>query len=199
MRYGAKHALWAPFVGEEPENAMPTYGEACDFGGINESNETLNFGSAAAYSNNQKNYEIRDFTSGTIAAKALDQPIAVASQILGTATDEDGGQSFGGDDEQPFGAYGFFCSRIDANKKKYHEVIFYPKVQGYIEGSNYKTKEDGITLEYDSVSFNIYQANCGKYKITKRFDAEAAAVTYLKGLFTGTSAVPGLTAAGDTI
>lgn len=197
MRYGAKGAYWAPFDGDEPKDEMPTYGPALEFGGINESNDTINFASASAYSDNQKKFEIKEFSNGTISTKTLDQPIPVASAILGTATDNDGGQAYGGDDDQPFGAYGFYCTRIDGNKKKYHEVVFYPKVQGSVEGSNYKTKEDGITLEYDSIQFNMYQANCGLYKITKRFNEESGAINYLAGLFTGTSAIPGENAAGE--
>lgn len=196
MRYGAKHAMWAPFLGDEPETGMPKYGPAVDLGGINESNDTINFAEASAYADNALKLKIKEFSNGTIAAKMLHLLFSVGSSILGTDADDTEGRSYGENDNAPFGAYGFFCSRMDANKKRYHEVVFYPKVQGSIEGSNYKTKEDQITLEYDSLAFDILCPNCGKYKIEKRFTTEAAAINYLLGLFKGTSEVPGLEGSG---
>lgn len=191
MKYGAKGAYWAPFSGDEPTDAMPTYGTAVEFGGINESAETLNFASASAYADNQKKLQLQEFSDGEVVAKALYQEIELQAAILGTATDSDGGQAFSGDDNQPYGGYGFYANKIDSSKNKYYEVVFYPKVQGSPEGTTYKTKEDGITLEYDSIKFLIYQCNYGKYKITKQFSTEAEAVSYLAALFAGTATIPG--------
>lgn len=199
MRYGAKHAMWAPFLGDEPETGMPKYGPAVSLGGVNESNDTLNFAEASAYADNAQKIKIKEFANGTIASKMLHLLFSIGSQILGTDADDAEGRSYGEDDSAPYGGYGFFCSRMDANKKRYHEVVFYPKVQGSVEGSNYKTKEDQITLEYDSLAFDILCPNCGKYKIEKRFTTEAAAIAYLEGLFEGTSPVPGLPGSGGSL
>ncbi|MCD8322384.1 MAG: Clp protease ClpP [Oscillospiraceae bacterium] len=122
--------------------------------------------------------------------------ILCKAAILGAESDDDANAiSYGGEDDAPFGAYGFYCNKMDANKTRYYEVVFYPKVQGYVEGQDYKTKESTITLEYDELSFYIFQAECGKYKIEARFESESEAQAYLAELFAGTASVPGLTTA----
>lgn len=196
MRYGAKNAYWAAFDGDEPASAIPTYGTAAEFGGINESNDTLNFATASAYADNARKIQISEFTDGTVETKALYQTVAFTSEIFGHSTDGAEGEVFGSADDGPFGGYGFVSNKMDANKTKYYEVIFYPKVQAVPDGSNYKTKEDNITLEYESVKFNIFATNytmsngSAAYKLRKVFSTEAAATSYLAGLFDGSSAWP---------
>lgn len=198
MKYGAKGAKWAPMTADTDANAMPTYGTVLDYGGINESNDTLNFAEASAYADNMEKIRIREFSDGSVSTKALFQEIACKSAILGTDTDGETSLSYGGEDNPPFGAYGFYCNKMDANKTKYYEVVFYPKVQGYVEGENYKTKESSISLEYDSLSFYIFQAACGKYKIEKRFTDEDEAVAYLAALYAGTATVSGVNDTAST-
>lgn len=190
MNYGAKNAYWAPFDTEN-DDAMPTYGTATKFTGINESNDTLNFASASGYGDNAELIEINEFSNGEIEAKAVEIETTLAAAIYDADTDDDGGIAYGTEDNPPFGGYGFISNRMDASKNKFYEVIFYPKVCGSPESKSYKTKEDGYTLVYDSVKFKVYKANNNKYKITKQFSSESEALTYLAGLFTGTSTVPG--------
>lgn len=193
MNYGARDAYWAP-IESEADDAMPTYGTATKFDGINESAETLNFAEASGYGDNAEMIEISEFSNGEVAAKAVEISTDLSADIYGTDTDDDGGLAFGSEDNPPYGGYGFISNRMDADKNKFYEVIFYPKVTGKPEGVTYKTKEDGYTLVYDSLKFKVYKANNDKYKITKRFSTYSSASSYLAGLFTGTSTVPGATA-----
>ncbi len=200
MKYGAKGAKWAPMLSDTDSKAMPTYGEPLDYGGINESNDTLNFAEVSAYADNAQKIKLREFSDGTVATKALYQSIACKSAILGTDSDDSEGQSYGSEDDAPYGGYGFYCNKMDAEKHRYYEVVFYPKVQGYVEGEDYKTKEDSISLEYDALSFYIFECLAKKYKIEKRFSTEDEAIAYLDQLFSGTALVPGLnlTASGES-
>lgn len=198
-RYGAKHAMWAPFDGAEPSSGMPKYGSPEDLGGLNESSDTLNFAEASAYADNAQKIYLKEFSNGTVSAKMLQVPFKTGSTILGTAQKDDGeGRAYGDDDDPPYGGYGFCSCNIDENKNRTYSVIFYPKVQGSVDGSTYKTKEDNITLEYDALSFNIMRPNCKKYKIEERFTSEEEAVAYLDGLFAGTSEVAGVTLSTET-
>lgn len=196
MRYGAKNARWAPWQGDEPEQGMPLYGKTEDMGGINESNDTINFAEASGYADNGEKVKVKEFANGTIDAKMLAVPFPVGSAILGTATHGQTGRAYGGDDHAPFGGYGFYSCYIDGANKRTYTVIFYPKVQGSTTGSNYKTKEDQIALEYDAISFNILLPKCGKYKVEEQFDTEEEAQEYLDGLFAGTSVVAGVAGSG---
>lgn len=196
MRYGAKNARWAPWQGDEPEKGMPLYGKPEDMGGINESNDTINFAEASGYADNAEKVNIKEFANGNIDARMLAVPFHVGSTILGTDTHGKTGRAYGGEDHAPFGGYGFYSCYIDRENKRTYTVIFYPKVQGSATGSNYKTKEDQITLEYDTISFKILLPKCGKYKVEEQFDTEEEAQEYLDGLFDGTSVVAGVPGSG---
>lgn len=196
MKYGAKGAMWAPMTKEGDAKTKPTYGEAKEFDGINEFTETLNMATGSAHGDNQEKLYISEFSSGEGTVKAVFIDAEVSAAILGTKKDAENGMTYGSEDNQPFGAYGFYRNLMDANKKKYYEVNWYPKVQGSVEGSTSKTKENGITLEYDSIKFRIQACGKGVFKVEKRFETEAEASEYLAGLFAGTSAWPGDTTEG---
>ena len=190
MNYGAKWAYWAP-ISAESTDLMPTYDTATAFEGINESNDAVSFTEASAYGDNNKVISIKEFSSGEIDAKVVDLQVDLAASILGADTDDEGGIAYGEEDDPPYGGYGFISYRMDTEKNKFYECIFYPKVKGEPQSKNYKTKEDGYTLEYDALKFEIFKAGNGKYKITKKFEEESDAQEYLAGLFDGTSVVPG--------
>ena len=176
-------------VSEGTETVKPTYGESRAFDGLNEFDEALNFATGSGYGDNKEKLFVSEFANGEGTVKAVYIPAELFHEILGTQGDDEGG-AYRTDDNQPLGAYGFYRTLIDSKKNKYFEVNFYPKVQGSVEGSNSKSKEDGVTLEYDAIKFRIFACNKGEYKIDKRFRSEADAIAYLEGLFAGTAAWP---------
>lgn len=185
MKYGAARGTWALMISEGTKSVKPAYGEAMEFDGLNEFDETLNFATGSGYGDNQEKIFISEFANGEGTVKAVYIPAKLSHAILGTQGDDEGG-AYRIDDNQPLGAYGFYRTLMDSKKNKYFEVNFYPKVQGSVEGSNSKTKEDGVTLEYDAIKFRIFACNKGEYKVDKRFASEAEAIAYLNGLFEGT-------------
>ena len=189
MKYGAARGRWAPMASEGTESVKPVYGEVMEFDGLNEFDETLNFATGSAYGDNQEKIFISVFANGYGTVKAVYIPAKLSHAILGTQGDDEGG-AYRIDDNQTLGAYGFCRTLMDSKKNKYFEVNFYPKVQGSVEGSNSKSKEDGVTLEYDAIKFRIFACNKGEYKIDKRFASEADAIAYLNGLFEGTAEWP---------
>lgn len=191
MKYGAKGAKWAPVQSEGTVSEKPVYGEAMVFEGLNEFDETLNMATGSAYGDNTEMIYISEFSNGEGTVKAVYIPFELTQAILGTQANNREGMAHRIDDNQPLGAYGFYRTLMDQQKNKFYEVNFYPKVQGSIEGSNSKGKEDGITLEYDAIKFRILACKRGEYKIEQRFGDEKEAIEYLDGLFAGTSAWPG--------
>lgn len=195
MLYGAKNAMWAPISKDDASNALPTYGETISFNGINEVADSISLADGTAYGDNVKKIVVKEFAGGTITVKLVELSAEDSAAILGVTTDGDGGLSFEDEHDAPYGGYGFI-NNIRTTAALAYKVIFYPKVQASADtGTTYKTKEDNITLEYESLSFEMFQAAYGAYKLTKVFDTEAAAVSYLSGLFAGTSTAPGLEAA----
>lgn len=189
MKYGAKGGKWAPMQTEGTALEKPVYGEAMEFDGLNEFDEALNFATGSAYGDNQEKIFISEFANGEGTVKAVYIPAELSHAILGTQGNDKGG-AYRIDDNQALGAYGFYRTLMDSQKNKYFEVNFYPKVQGTVEGSNSKSKEDGVTLEYDAIKFRIMACKRGEYKVDQRFDSEEKAIAYLDGLFAGTAVWP---------
>lgn len=189
MKYGAEGAKWAPMVSEGTETVKPTYGEAMNFDGLNEFNETLNEATGSAFGDNKEKIYISEFSNGEGTVKAVYISPELFQAILGTQGN-DKGSAYRTDDNHALGAYGFYRTLMDSNKNKYYEVNFYPKVQGAVEGSGSKSKEGGITLEYDAIKFRILACNHGEYKIDQRFEKKEDAIEYLEGLFAGKAAWP---------
>ncbi|MCD8200368.1 MAG: hypothetical protein LUD25_05415 [Coriobacteriaceae bacterium] len=190
MLYGCKGAVWAPTSSDDDASALPKYGKTVSLEGINDANETLNFADASAYGDNQEKIKLREFTDGSIDVKLVHQEAADAAAMIGCAIDEDGALFYGGDDVAPTGGFGFYHTLLDTSKKKYSEVVFFPKTQSTIEGKDYQTKEDNLNMEYVPITMDIMSPLCDKYKIEKRFDTEAEAEEYLQSLFAGQVEVP---------
>lgn len=192
MRYGAKNPMWAPMSAEGNVSTAPTYGEAIQLDKLSQVDDKLTLTNTSAYGSDEKAVEITEFTSGSVDVSLLNMDEAVVSKMHGVQTGKSGGLNYKSDDLAPFGAFGFTTSCMDGSGKRYYEAVFYPKLKGKPTDKTYNTKGENVTLALDNVSYTMYQAACGTYKVTKKFDTEKAAQDYLAGLFAGTSDFPGM-------
>lgn len=200
-KYGARNSMWAPWAtvdaDSDPEK-LPAYGEAENIGSLNKVVDTFEFVEGDMAGDDSIALYESDFSKGTLAIDSVYMSIEKAAEIHGNAIDtEKTGLSMGSDDNPPYGGYGCTVTHIGQGKK-YHQVIFYPKVKAAKPtGETYETRGKNITFAADKMNAVIENPSCRKYKIIKDFETEEEAKTYLKGLFSGTSAVPGLSASAD--
>lgn len=192
MRYGAKNPMWALLTEEGTTSAVPTYEEAIQLDKLSQVDDKLTLTNTSAYGSDEKAVEITEFTSGSVDVSLLNMDEAVVSKMHGVQTGKTGGLNYKSDDLAPFGAFGFTTSCMDGSGSRYYEAVFYPKLKAKPTDKTYNTKGENVTLSLDNASFTMYQAACGTYKVTKKFDAEKAAQDYLAGLFAGTSDFPGM-------
>lgn len=202
MRYGAKNPMWAPMTAEGTTSAAPTYGDSVQLDKLSQVDDKLTLTNTSAYGSDEKAVEITEFTSGSVDVSLLNMDETVVSEMHGVQTGKTGGLNYKSDDLAPFGAFGFTTSCMDGSGNRYFEAVFYPKLKAKPTDKTYNTKGENVTLALDNVSYTMYQAACGTYKVTKKFDTEAAAQGYLTGLFSGVSDFPGMgddavTAAGN--
>lgn len=195
MKYGAKNAMWAPIKSDTTADAQPTYDTVVALPGLNKVEDSINNSSAAGYGDDAKAVEINEFTGGTVTTTHLDFSEAALAAMLDLGTDANGGLTYKGDCDPPFGGYGFTTSCMTEAKKKYYRVVFYPKVRAQVGNSSYDTKGENITLANEVLAFSLFQAACGAYIVKHNFDTEAEAKSYLEGLFSGSSEFPGSAAA----
>lgn len=187
MEYGAKNIRIGKITAE-PANAMPTYDKAMLLGELNQLADNPSFAEAkAAGDNNALARYIKQFTQATVDVTVLDITNEVASMVLG-ATIESGstqkGLSFSGNDVAPYVGLGFYTTNLLAENVVRYKAIFYPRCKASMQGKNYDTKGDSITLSNSKLQFTASVCNKGaRWKMESEFlETEAAAEAWLEAL-----------------
>lgn len=178
--YGAKHLVFSAFSGEEPAAELPNYTGAVSMSELVKVADSPEFNTAPQYGDNKLVEEVTEFKTASIDVEVADISNMLASEVTGASIDEtDGDLEFGADDTAPFGGLAFYVNKILHNKKKF-QGIFYPKVKAAMQGEEYATKGESITLANGKLKFSAFAPNYGKWKIkSKDFDTEAEAKAWV--------------------
>ncbi len=185
MQYGAKKIQWAPFAASNPEtaSAAPKYGTPVNLGALNAVTETINFNRVSAYGDNVKKVEVVEFRDGSLAVQTLYLSNANASALTGAELETSGSDKdlkFGSNDLAPYGGLAFYTNHMRDDGAKYYQGIYYPKVKANMEGEEFNTKGENITLANAKLTFEVFEAMFGKYKIkSEEFDTEAKASAWV--------------------
>ena len=184
MKYGAKMAQWAPFATSDPEpaGALPKDGTPMNLGALNKVTESPTYNEAKGYGDNALKVHVTEFKEALIDAEVNDLTNTVASAIFGATLEDETGQSlhFGAEDNPPYGGLAFYINKLlDGNVKTY-QGIYYPKLKASIQGEEYSTKGESITLSNSKIRFLASTCNSGDWKImSKDFTSEAEAASWV--------------------
>lgn len=187
MRYGAKMLMWAPFAQEnaEPAGALPTYGTAKQLGELNKVTDAPAFNEAKAYGDNGLGRYVNEFKEVPVDVEILDLTNELASELVGAKLDSTEGRKdlhFNAEDNAPYGGLSFYINELLAGNVKKYKGIFYPKVKAAMQGKEYNTKGDTITLVGEKLHFLGSAAKNGDWKIeSEYFATEAEAEAWVKG------------------
>ena len=189
MKYGAKMLMWAPFAKEnaEPEAARPNYGEARNLGELNRVSDSPSFNEAKAYGDNGLARYVNEFKEVGVDVTILDMTHADASAVLGATLAEGEGASlsFGAEDNAPYGGLAFYVNEMLKGNAKKYKGIFYPKVKASMQGEEYTTKGDSITLTGKTLRLVGTACESGEWKVeSPYFSTEAEAKEWVNGVFT---------------
>lgn len=192
MEYGAKYIRWAPFAAEDPEPAgkMPTFGTAVGVGSLNKVTENPTFNEAKGYGDNHLAVYVNKFKEAVIAVETTEIPRAVLSAISGAEIESGDHKNiwFGDNDKPPYGGMGFYVNMILDDERDVCMGIFYPKVKAMLQGGDYNTNGENITLSTGKLQFTASSCNNGKWRAySDLFDTEAEAAAWVDGMFTGVS------------
>lgn len=192
MEYGAKYIRWAPFAAEnaEPAGKLPTYGTAMGVGSLNKVTENPTFNEAKGYGDNHLVVYLNKFREAAIGVEVTEIPREVLSSVSGAEIEQGDHENiwFGDNDKPPYGGMGFYVNMILDDKRDVCMGVFYPKVKAMLQGGEYNTNSENITLSTGKLQFTAASCNNGKWRCySKLFDTEAAAAAWVDGMFTGTS------------
>lgn len=193
MKYGAKGIMIAPFAKEnpEPEGAMPNYESAFSLGELNRVSDSPSYNEAKAYGDNALKRYVNEFKEVPIDVDVLDVTNEVASKVLGAKLDsgEQANLRFTSEDNPPYCGMSFYVNELLAGNVKKYKGICYPKVKASMQGEEYTTKGDSITLAAKRLRFMGAACNDNSWKIeSPYFDTEAQAITWTKTILGGASA-----------
>ena len=190
MLYGATKLRWAPIV-EEPAGALPTYGQARELGELNRLSDNPTYNEAKAYGNNALRRHVNKFKEVPIDVTILDISNENASAITGAAIAEEAGQDlvFGVNDNAPYGGLSFYVNELLEGNVDAFKGIYYPKAKANMQGQEYTTMGENITLAAKTLRFLGAAANNGQWKVeSKYFTTEAEADAWAAAKLAGEGA-----------
>ena len=183
-KYGAKYLRWAPFAETAPdssETAFPKYGTPISLGALVRVTDTPTFSEAKMYGDNALKEHVSEFAECGVAVELTELANEVASAVLGATinAEAENDLEFGAEDNAPYGGLGFYINKMVYGVKYYHG-IYYPKLKAAMQGTEYATKGDSITLAGGSLNFTASAPSIGKWKVeSDDFTTEAEAKSWV--------------------
>lgn len=184
-KYGAKYLQWAPFAETAPDEstaAFPKYGTPVNLGKLVKVTDSPTFNEGKIYGDNSLAEYVNEFKECGIDVEVTELSNSVSSSIFGATlatSGDDTDLKFGEDDNAPYGGLAFYVCKLVNNVKKY-QCIYYPKLKASMQGDEYATKGDGITLTGGKIHFTASAPANGSWKVVStEVGTEAAAKTWV--------------------
>lgn len=203
MDYGAKGIMWAPFVKENPEEPgnLPKYdGPAENLGALNKVSDAPAFNEAKGYGDNRLVVYVNKFKEDVVSVEITSIPRGLMGKIAGTTIEEGTHKNmrFRTTDVPPYGGLGFFVNKALDDSRTVYMGVFFPKVKAMIQGVEYNTDGENITLATEKLQFTAAAVKSNDWKIeSEHFETEEEVTAWVAGMFDGTSTDIGKDAASE--
>lgn len=184
--YGAKYIQWAPFAETAPDEsaeAYPKYGDPINLGALQKATDSPSYNEAKIYGDDALDEYVSEFKECPIDVEITELSNAVASAVTGAQIDSSGDKDlhFNSSDEAPYGGMAFYVKKM-VHKKVVYQGIYYPKLKATMQGEEYSTKGDSITLAGGKLHFLASTCAKGDWKVkSDDLATEAAAKTWVDG------------------
>lgn len=186
MKYGAKGIKWAPFAAENPEpaGALPNYGTAVTLGALNKLTDNPTFNEGKGYGDNALKVHVTKFKENPIDIEVTTLPVDAAAALAGATRETISHDThFNVADKAPYGGLAFYINKMNDNNQEIFQGIFYPKAKATMQGVEYTTSGDNITLTNDKLHFLGAVANNGDWKIVSdEFKTELEAEAWVDAM-----------------
>lgn len=192
MDYGAMYIKWASFAKENPEPAgkLPSYDTPVSLGSLNKVSDSPSFNEGKGYGDNALKVHVVKFKECGVAVDVTELPRAQMSAVTGAEIEEGTHKNmrFRSSDKAPYGGLGFYVNKLLDGNRDVCQGVFYPKVKAVLQGTEYSTNGENITLSYGKLQFTAAACACGDWRIySDYFDTEEEAQAWVDGMFDGTS------------
>lgn len=185
--YGAKYVRFAPFAEATPDDsaeAYPRYGDPVTLGALMRLTDNPSYNEAKIYGDDVLDEYASEFKECPLDIEVTELANEVASVVCGAALgtgDPDNDLTFGGDDVAPYGGLACYVRKLVGGKKCF-QGIYYPKAKATMQGEEYATKGDSITLSGGKLHFLASTCKRGTWKAkSKLLDTEDEAKAWVDG------------------
>ena len=189
MIYGAK-GITTAVITAEPDNVLPTYGESFVLGELNRVADSPAFNEAKGYGDNALKRHVVKFREATVDVTVLDMSNEHAATIFGAEIPDKaaGDLHFTDKDNPPYCGLAFYINELLEDNADRFKGIFYPKVKAAMQGSEYATNGESITLTAKALHFTASAANSGDWKIeSEYFETETEAQAWVANMVKATA------------
>ena len=177
MKYGAKRLQWAPANADG-------YGAAVNLGALQSVTDSPTFNEAKGFGDNVLKCHARKFREAALTVGVTELSNENASALTGATLQEGVGLKFGRKDKAPYGGMGFHISKLLDDDSEAYQGVFYPRVKAGMQGEEYNTEGDTITLSGSRLLFTATANADGDWKIlSEDFETEEEAEAWVDGQF----------------
>lgn len=181
--YGAKYIKFAPMK-NEPEDAIPTYENAVQIAELQKLTDNPTYSEGKQYGDDRLVEYVSEFNEADVDVEVTDLDNQMQSTIFGatlSGSDNTEELAFGGSDIAPYGGLGAVICRMRNNVRTYQGIL-YTKVKASMQGEEFTTKGDNITLAGGKLKFKATEPKYGKWKIkSAMFPTLEAAKSWVDG------------------
>lgn len=160
-KYGAYDLRFAA-ISAEPEDAIPTYAAAKQMAEFVKLSDAPEVEEVSQFGDNKTVESLSEFKKAPLDIEITELDNDIAAAVLGSTLDEDGEISFG-DDIAPFGGLGFISTGV-RNNKNFFQGVLYPKTKAVVQGEEFASKGDKITLANGKLKSTAFMCNAGAWK-----------------------------------
>ena len=176
----ANIGLRKPIVAKR--NTGGTYGTPAALGKAVSVDITPNYAEGSLYGDDMKCEEDREFIDAALTLGVTTIPATFNETLFGHSVANDGEvQCNAGDESNEVGVGLIGVEKVDGAKK--YVATFMPRAKFTDPGASYQTKGDSITYNTPSITGTALATDDGLWKISKGFDTETEAETYINTRF----------------
>lgn len=164
--YGARYIKFAPLK-TEPADAIPTYENGIQIAELQRLSDNPTYAEGKQNGDDRLVEYVNEFSEADVDVEVSDLDNQIQHTIFGadlTGSDDSEELAFGGSDNAPYGGLGAVICRIRNNVKSYQGVL-YTKVKASMQGEEFTSKGDNITLAGGKLKFKASEPKYGKWKI----------------------------------
>lgn len=177
--FGAKYPHFSK-IKEEPEGNLPVYDESgpVRIGRLVKADLSVTMASGKLHADDVLAESVEEFVSGSLAMETDDMEDTVASVVYGAEVIEKAVHYRSGD-TAPVGGLAHY-KVLRRRGKTVYKGYFYPRVQAALGSDTAQTKADSITFGTTNTTFTVFPCESTDWRITKEFDNEADAKSWVK-------------------